>query len=123
MGALYLLNAFSLNMLEDAGEMIPRRIDVIEVPAGWVHRTLLSPEEGYVSAVGHADTAEIFSDILGFEIPYKRVTVSLKTGDDAIVGQYIGPRLPEGTKTLPEGATIKWLYLKVRDFPVGSGSL
>jgi hypothetical protein len=42
-----------------------------------------------------------------------RVNVSLKPGDAAIVGQYIGPRLPEGATTLPEGATIKWLLTEV----------
>jgi hypothetical protein len=29
------------------------------------------------------------------------------------VGQYTGPRLPEGSKTLPEGASVEWLFVTV----------
>lgn len=30
--------------------------------------------------------------------------------DRLIFGQYVGPRLPEGAKTLPPGATIEWWW-------------
>jgi hypothetical protein len=43
-----------------------------------------------------------------------RANVSLAAGDRVLVGQYSGPRLPEGTTTLPEGATIKWLVVTVK---------
>ena len=39
--------------------------------------------------------------------------VALKEGDVALVGQYSGPRLPEGATTLLEGATIKWMVVVV----------
>lgn len=37
-----------------------------------------------------------------------RVNVKLEPGVLILVGQYIGPRLPEGATTLPEGASIEW---------------
>jgi hypothetical protein len=101
-----LLNAFSANML--AG--FPATVSFEEVSVG-VARALL--EGGFTSAVGHADTAAVFSSVLDTPVSMNRATLSLKSGDEAIVGQYIGPRMPEGTTTLPEGATIKWLVLRV----------
>jgi hypothetical protein len=65
------------------------------------------------SAVGHADTAAVFADVLGIPVECHRVTVTLNKGDMAVVGQYIGPRLPEGATKLPEGASIKWLGVRV----------
>ena len=38
-----------------------------------------------VSGVGHADTAAVFSNILGEEIPMNRINVTLVPGDRAIV--------------------------------------
>ena len=37
-----------------------------------------------------------------------RVNVKLEPGVLILVGQYIGPRLPKGATTLPEGASIEW---------------
>jgi len=65
------------------------------------------------SAVGHADTATIFSSVLGIEIPFNRVSISLGIGDCLIIGQYKGPRLPEGVKELPEGSRIDWVLIKI----------
>lgn len=69
--------------------------------------------EGVESSVGHADTAAVYTDVLGINIPAVRSTIALQKGDLAIIGQYRGPRLPEGAHTLPEGATIQWLRLTV----------
>jgi hypothetical protein len=55
----------------------------------------------------------VYADVLGIDVPAVRSTVSLKKGDTAIIGQYRGPRLPEGSSKLPEGATIQWLRLTV----------
>lgn len=33
---------------------------------------------GFTSAVGHADTANIFADVLGFDVETRRVTLTLK---------------------------------------------
>jgi hypothetical protein len=129
---MYVLNAFSLNMLDipegETAEVTFRRITVEEAQR-CVQRRLGNIGE-LISAVGHADTAAVFSDVLGVNIPANRIDVKLELylydgvegleyrdfvgceppprRDFALLGQYKGPRLPEGTKTLPEGATIEW---------------
>lgn len=104
---MYLLNAFSLNMLED----LTATVRFTEIDETWAAAVLAQSE--WTSAVGHADTAAVFSDVLGLPVPYNRATVSLKKGDKALVGQYKGPRLPEGATELPEGAEIKWVTVEV----------
>lgn len=102
----YLLNAFSLNMLSADADLLVRQVTV--EAAQNVARVA-------TSAVGHADTANVFADVLGIDVPCNRVSVTLNKGDLALVGQYSGPRLPEGATTLPEGATIKWVLVEVRE--------
>lgn len=89
----YLLNAFSLQMVK-----APCSVRVEEVT------TLPS---GLTSAIGHADTAAV----LGVEM--NRVNVALATGDVAYVAQLQGGRLPEGSTTLPEGFSFKFLKVTV----------
>ncbi len=99
-----LTNAFSLNMVA-----FPATINVEEVAqecAAIIASTC-------TSAVGHADTAAVFSSVLGTNVPMNRVTLQLKAGEKILVGQYIGPRLPEGSTSLPEGAMIKWLMVSI----------
>ena len=107
---MYLLNAFSLNMLSANADVFVRQVSLA------VARNLASTA---VSAVGHADTANVFADVLGTPVACNRVSVTLRHGDTALVGQYSGPRLPEGATTLPEGATIKWLVVGVRSSLIG----
>jgi hypothetical protein len=103
---MILLNAFSLNMLA----AYPAQPRFIELSLKEVKEAIAS---GVESGVGHADTAAVFADTIGIDVPMNRMTVSLKKGDVAIIGQYRGPRLPEGCKTLPEGASIQWIKLEV----------
>ena len=98
----YLTNAFSLNMLA-APEAL---ISVVGISLDEARDQLGSE---FTNAVGHADTAAVFAEQLGIPVDAARVSVSLEKGDELIVGQYRGPRLPEGCKTLPAGATIQWL--------------
>lgn len=106
---MLLLNAFSLNMLEtQIGHEVT--VKVREVP---VLTAKLAAIEGLQSAVGHAPTAAVFENELCVPIATARVTVKLKQGDRALIGQYSGPRLEEGATTLPPGATIKWMILTV----------
>ena len=100
-----LSNAFSLNMLV----AFPATFTVEEVALECAKVIATSCE----SAVGHADTAAVFSTVLGTNVPMNRSTVALQKGDTILVGQYIGPRMPEGSTTLPEGATIKWLVVSI----------
>ena len=101
---MYLLNAFSLNMIVGNAD-----IEIREITRAMA--ASLAP--ACVSAVGHTDTAAVFSSVLGVHVPCNRATVALKEGDVALVGQYSGPRLPEGATSLPEGATIKWMVVGV----------
>lgn len=87
----YLLNAFSLQMVET-----PCTASFTEVD---------SLPSGLTSAIGHQDTA----NVLGVEM--NRINVSLKKGDVAYVAQLVGGRLPEGSTTLPSGFSFK--YIKV----------
>ena len=87
----YLVNAFSIQMLPGPTTVRFEEIDVTEVPTN------------VISAIGHADTAAVLSDILGFEIPMNRTFVTLEEDTEVYVAQLIGGRLPEGATTLPEG--------------------
>lgn len=100
---MLLLNAFSLNMLAT----LPATPTFTELTLEEVKDLLASAS--WSSGVGHADTAAVFADTLGTPVPCARVTVTLHKGDTAIIGQYRGPRLPEGAHKLPEGATIQWV--------------
>ena len=102
---MFLLNAFSLNMLAGNADVHVREVSLDTA------RNLASAA---VSAVGHADTASVFESVLGTPVPCNRVSVTLEDRDTALVGQYSGPRLPEGATTLPEGAAIKWMVVGVR---------
>jgi hypothetical protein len=106
---MYLINSFSLNMLDDLDK--PTTVYIYPKTAEWVRERL--PRSGFVSAVGHTSTARVLSNVLGFEVPTNRITVKLKRFDTAIVAQYIGPRLPEGATRLPEGAKVKFFLVQV----------
>lgn len=93
MKKVYLLNAFSLQMLE--GDATVKFTEVSELP------------EGLTSAIGHQDTA----NVLGVEM--NRINVTLKQGDVAFVAQLQGGRLPEGSTTLPDGFTFKFIKVEV----------
>ncbi len=100
-----LLNAFSLNMCGPKGAIVWSELSLNEA------RSVLAT--GFESAVGHESTAAVFTTQLGLPVPARRVTISLMSGDVAVVGQYRGPRLEEGVTTLPEGATIQWFRIEV----------
>ena len=96
MKASYLLNAFSLQMVDVPCIAIFEEVD--ELP------------DGLTSAIGHADTAKV----LGVEP--NRINVRLSDGDIAYVAQLQGGRLPEGATTLPEGCSFKFIKVKVVNF-------
>ena len=86
----YLLNAFSLQMIN-------------QFPASVEFEEVTELPRGLVSAVGHQDTA----NVLGVDM--KRINVVLNKGDVFYVAQLQGGRLPEGSTTLPEGYSFKFL--------------
>lgn len=92
----YLVNAFSIQMLQKGGLV---RFDEI-APEG-------IPVD-VVSAIGHADTAVVLSDLLGFKVPMNRASVTLDENTELYVAQLVGGRLPEGSTTLPDGYSFKF---------------
>ena len=103
----YLTNAFSLNMLLSFDAAIKTQ----EISAAQAAEMVKN--DGLTSAVGHNDTAAVFSTVLGMPVPMSRVTVSLAKGDVILVGQYSGIRLPEGATTLPPGSRIRWVRVTI----------
>lgn len=122
MKKVFLLNAFSLQMLEgDATVKFTEvsREQVFSV-GHWEERPFNDEggiptdygtekfwESDLVSAIGHQDTA----NVLGVEM--RRINVTLKRGDTAFVAQLQGGRLPEGSTTLPEGFSFKFIKVEV----------
>jgi hypothetical protein len=100
-------NAFSLNMLN----ALTTTVHVMAVDDDRLQSLLENWH--WESVVGHADTAAIMSDILKRKVEFNRATITLDHGDMMLVGQYSGPRLEEGTKTLPEGTEIRWYLVSV----------
>ena len=90
---VFLLNAFSLQMLQ--GNATVKFTEVDKLP------------KGLTSAIGHQDTA----NVLGVKM--NRVNVTLRKGDIAFVAQLQGGRLPEGSTTLPEGYSFKFIKVEV----------
>lgn len=122
MTKVYLLNAFSLQMLE--GDAMVRFTEVsreeVFNTGHWETRPFNDEggipdgmggeqfwESDLVSAIGHQDTA----NVLG--VPMNRISVTLKKGDTAFVAQLQGGRLPEGSTTLPEGFSFKFIKVEV----------
>jgi len=102
----YLTNAFSLAMLAN----LPRtQLGIELIPAS----TARELAKGATSTVGHDLTAKIFTEILGIPVQANRCSVRLVRGDSVVVGQYAGPRLPEGATSLPEGSAILWYEVVV----------
>lgn len=102
---LYVCNAFSGNMVPENCVISKTKMELENLRALLAR---LKPDEEIISAVGHADTANVFSDILGFPIAHNRINVTLSETDGVLVGQISTGRLPEGCTTLPEGVKINW---------------
>lgn len=97
----FLTNAFSIQMLSGPATVRFDEIALEDIPAD------------VVSAIGHADTAAVLSDILGFEVPMNRISVSLDEFTELFVAQLVGGRLPEGATTLPEGFSFKFYRVTI----------
>lgn len=102
---MQLLNSFSFNMVSAFPVVVKAKEISLEEA-----KVLAADAQ---SAVGHVDTANVFAEQLDVPVPAARVTVSLHSGDTVLVGQYRGPRLPEGCTTLPAEATIQWLLIEL----------
>ena len=105
---LYISNAFALSMLSRDGRIrspypIRDAAEALEYINNWeFHGAQI------VSCIGHANTAAILSKLLERDLSANRTNIKLDDHSCILVGQYVGPRLPEGATELPEGATIEW---------------
>ena len=105
-------NTYILNAIP--GAVIPSKGAIIKIqPCSWsVFKRIV--EGGAISAVGHQDTAGLITALSGTSVPMNRVSIpSLEPGDVHLLALYKGPRLPEGSTTLPEGATLEPYILYV----------
>jgi hypothetical protein len=113
-----IVSAFSAKMLPRVTlNMTWRAISLDEA------RCLCSPEQKSLfdniepdtitSAIGHADTAAVFSDMLGIQVLCNRIFVKLQQGTRLLLGQYFGPMIPDGARELPNGAKIEWWLVTI----------
>ena len=101
---LYLSNAFSLQML-DTSKTTSVSIKPIDIDA--------VKKAGFISAVGHDDTARVLTDMLGKNVQCNRISIKLKPTDTLIVAQIVGGRLPAGTTKLPDGFKMRFLKVTI----------
>ena len=92
----FLTNAFSIQMLQKGGVVRFEEITPEDIPSD------------VISAIGHADTAAVLTNMLGFPVPMNRAFVTLEPDTEIYVAQLVGGRLPEGSTTLPEGFAFKF---------------
>ena len=93
-------NAFSLQMLDLSKE---QNVKVVPATVAEVSNS------GFRSVVGHQDTANVLTTLLGVEVACNRESVKLEDGDVLYVAQVTGGRLPEGATTLPAGFELAFL--------------
>lgn len=103
-------NAFSLQML---GEGNSFNVKIVRRSV-WDVKLMLATYPEIESYIGHKDTANIVSGILGVQVEANRRKLTVNPdGDLILVAQYEGERLPEGATTLPEGAKISFFTVLV----------
>jgi len=114
---VYLSNSFSLQM---QGEYCAETR--LATPAELLNLIPTNRHEALpvLSIIGHSDIAMLINTELGIpagmpQYLMNRVSIHLVPGDILYVGQYVGPRLPEGTTTLPEGAKITFYKVVIRE--------
>ena len=119
------LNAFSINMLEDSSAIVKiAETDIWSmIDIGYCDMKDVNPpntlEKNLEFHIGHQQLCDILRTELKKhvkdvpEIKANRDTVTLKEGETALIVQYRGRRLPEGATELPKGAEIKYYYVTV----------
>lgn len=105
---VYISNAFSLSMLSRSDQIDPEKARMPRPISLARAKEVAENADVLMSAIGHADTAAMVSAELGLTLDINRISIMLRDGDVLIVAQYVGPRLPEGTKTLPDGARFEY---------------
>lgn len=95
----YISNAFSLQMV-DSGDY---QLSVTEL----TEQEFLAIKHDCYSIVGHQDIATVLG------VAMNRVSVQLHRGDILYVAQLTGGRLPEGSTSLPDGFSLKYLKVEI----------
>ncbi len=108
---IYISNAFSLQMLPDGLQIMVKTVPVEAV----ISKLTTNP---WCSIIGHADTAAVVSNQLGFAIKHDRKFINLMNGDVLYVAQLTGGRLPEGARELPDGFRLEWREVTVYAYAV-----
>jgi len=109
---IILTNAFSINMFPNIDVDWKISFKRVANPAALILENYLVD-----NLIGHVDTDRVVRNFLSLDgvegIPEGRretLTWAPSSGVKLLVAQYSGPRLLEGTKTLPEGAKLEfWL--------------
>ncbi len=100
---IILSNAFSLQMLNLDKQS---NIQIQPITSQEVQQIL---QQGFISAVGHQDTANVLSNILGVPVSANRININFRKDTILIVAQLTGGRLPEGAVALPDGFSFKFV--------------
>jgi len=105
---VYLSNAFSLTMIKE----FPVVLGIKEIE---LKRAKYILQYGFISAVGHEETAKILSEKLGIEVPFNRISITIEFGDILIVAQLMGERKPfkEMTREEIEKYPIKFFEISI----------
>lgn len=100
-----LANAFSLNMLpKENGKVTIKEIDVIDA--------VCRLNSKFKSYIGHQSTASLLSYIFNEDIEVNRESYQFSfKNNKLLVAQYSGPRLEEGTTSLPENAEFRYFEI------------
>jgi len=89
---VFLTNSFTLSMIVPSLLEKGAIIKASPISLGEVKALI---KEGFISAVGHESTARVLGRLLGVEVPFNRVQISVEEGDVIISFQFL-VRLPEG---------------------------
>lgn len=108
---IYVSNAFSLQMLPDGLQIMVKTVSIEAVQQRLAR-------EPWCSIIGHADTAAVVSNQLGFSVRHDRKSINLMDGDVLYVAQLTGGRLPEGASELPDGFRLEWREVTVYAYAV-----
>ena len=70
-------------------------------------------KNGFISAIGHQDTSAHLTKLLGVEIPFNRIKITMKVGDIAVVFNLL-ERMPEGVILNAEDLkNLKFIFTKL----------
>lgn len=84
---------FAFNTTIAVPSNLPAEFAMTEITASEAASIL---QEGFISAIGHEGSAEVFTAVTGINVPVNRIQASLEIGDKAVCLKLRG-RIPEGS--------------------------